>query len=211
MTWHIFNSDGHHVGTCDHEPNHEDLADRGETAYYYQHNGRGTLIVKDDAVVVIPPAPSRYHVLQDGEWALTPTAAEQQFADAKAVKLDKINRAAQEFVWQVSKAYEVPEFERQTWSKQAAEALAWEQNPSAPTPLLAQIAADRGCDLDGLRAKALQKAKQFAALSASVAGQRQAYVDRLEQAQDVDKVEAISPVYHLPTHPVQVSSDVDNL
>ncbi|SUA36361.1 putative phage fiber-spike protein [Neisseria zoodegmatis] len=186
---------------------------RGQTAYRTA-DGQAVIL---DAVgelsdgLTFEERPSLWHTWDGKKWMISEESKVEQLNQVKAVKLDEINGKAQEFVWQVSKAYEVPEFERQTWSMQAAEALAWEQNPSAPTPLLAQIAADRGCDLEGLRAKALQKAKQFAALSASVAGQRQAYADRLEQAQDVDKVEAISPVYHLPTHPVQASSDVDNL
>ena len=186
---------------------------RGKTAYQTADGQAVTIDTVGELSdgLTFEERPSLWHTWDGKKWMISEESKVEQLNQVKAVKLDEINGKAQEFVWQVSKAYEVPEFERQTWSMQAAEALAWEQNPSAPTPLLAQIAADRECDLDGLRAKALQKAKQFAALSASVAGQRQAYADRLEQAQDVDKVEAISPVYNLPTHPVQASSDVDNL
>ncbi|OSI20411.1 tail fiber assembly protein [Neisseria dumasiana] len=173
---------------------------RGKTAY---QTADGQAVIVDavgelsDGLTFDAP-PSHWHTWGGKQWVLAEQAAAEQLAQAKAAKLAEINAAAQSYVCQIAKTDDVPEFERQTWPLQANEALAWEQNPSAPTPLLAQIAADRGCDLDGLRAKALQKAKQFAALSASVAGQRQAYADRLEQAQDVDKVEAISPVYHLP-------------
>lgn len=203
MTWHIFNSDGHHIGTCDHEPNHEDLADRGETAYYYQHNGRGTLIIKDDAVAVIPPAPSRYHVLQDGEWILTSSADAQQLADAKTAKQAETNRAAQDFVYRVAQLDKVPAFEVDTWPLQQAEAELWSRDKTAETPILAQIAADRGVQLDDLREKALKKAREYATLSASVAGQRQAYIDQIKQAESLEAVEAIAVIYHLPTKPQQ--------
>jgi len=191
MTWHIFNSDGHHIGTCDHEPNHEDLADRGETAYYYQHNGRGTLIVKDDAVAVIPPAPSRYHVLQDSEWVLTTDAAAKQLADVKAAKLAEINRAAQACIDQAAGLNRVPEFEVATWTIQALEAKAWHADNAAATPTLDAIAAARGVPVDMLKQKAYEKAVKFEMLTAHIAGLRQAAEDKIYAAKTPEDVAAV--------------------
>ncbi|HFC8518896.1 TPA: tail fiber assembly protein [Neisseria weaveri] len=177
---------------------------RGKTAYQTA-DGQAVMVVTagglSDGLTFTAP-PSHWHTWDGKQWALAEQDAAEWLAQAKAAKLAEINAAAQSYVCHLSKSNDVPEFERQTWPLQANEALAWEQDPSTDTPLLAQIAAARGCDLDGLRGKALAKAKQFAALSATVAGQRQAYADRLDAAQEVAAVAAIEPVYQLPQEAV---------
>lgn len=121
-----------------------------------------------------------------------------QLADAKAAKQAEINRAAQAFAAAAAGLADVPDFEVKTWVQQAAEAEAWAADPEAPTPMLTQIAAARGIPREALCRGALKKARAYSALSAAVAGQRQALTDRLAAAQTPNDVAAINPVYSLP-------------
>ncbi|MBF6983893.1 hypothetical protein IXK21_11135, partial [Pasteurella multocida] len=90
------------------------------------------------------------------------------------------------------KTYETPEFERDTWLTQRAEAIAWKQNPNSPTPTLESIATNRGVPLDVLREKAYQKSVLFATLSSTIAGQRQKLEDQLMAAQSIEEIEQIN-------------------
>lgn len=56
----------------------------------------------------------------------------------------------------------------------------------------------RGVPLDVLRQKAHEKAVAYQQVAAIVAGQRQAYEDRLNAAETLEQVQAIEPVYQLP-------------
>lgn len=131
--------------------------------------------------------------LPDGV-SLEPKVA-ANLAAAKAAKLAEINVAAQSFVDGVAASSKVPDFEVATWPLQATEAQAWAANPATETPVLAQIAAARGLDLDKLRTAALKKSQAYTALTASVAGQRQALVDKLDKAKTTAAVEKITVNY----------------
>lgn len=195
----IFNAQGRLNGTADSLPDQDDLTASSLTAVEVEaFDPSATYLFSDGQVRVIPAAPSPYHKLVDGLWVLPETAKTQQLADAKAAKLAEINAAAETFVNRAAELDKVPAFEVATWPIQAAEAQAWAANPEADTPVLAGIAAARGLDLDKLRAAALKKSQAYAALSAAVAGQRQALADRLDKAKTLKAVEAVSVSYTMP-------------
>ncbi|ROV57154.1 hypothetical protein [Neisseria chenwenguii] len=177
---------------------------RGQTAYRTD-SGEAVLIDRIGALsdgLTLEPRPGEAHEWRNGAWAENAERAAgikvQALATAKAAKLDEINSAAQAFVKQSAELDKVPEFEVATWPLQAAEAQAWYANPEAETPVLAAIAGARGLDLDKLRAAALRKANAYTALSAHIAGQRQALVDKLDKAKTLKAVEAVSVSYALP-------------
>lgn len=185
------------------------------TAWEYLRDLRGQTAYRTDSGEAVPidtvgalsdgltlePRPSECHEWQNGAWQENPArAAEikaQALAQAKAAKLAEINRAAQQFVSQAADLDKTPEFEVATWPLQAAEAQAWHTNPEAETPVLAAIAAARGLDLEKLRAAALRKANAYTALTAHIAGQRQALADKLDKAKTVAAVEKIAVHYTL--------------
>nr|DAK96311.1 MAG TPA: hypothetical protein [Caudoviricetes sp.] len=163
-----------------------------------------------------------YHILNaDGEicgWTETPfeLAEGQRLVDendyhpnpqaalaaAKAAKLHTTAEAAQAFIERVAGLDGVPQFERDSWASQAAEAQAWAANKGAATPILAGIAQARGVPLDDLRAKALAKSNAYTALTASVAGQRQAYEDQIHAAETLAALDAIAIAYRPPMMPM---------
>ena len=163
-----------------------------------------------------------YHILNDkGEitgWTETPfEPAEGQslidekdyhsdpqaaLAAAKTAKLHAAASAAQAFIEAVAGLAGVPQFERDSWAQQSLEAQAWAAEKNAATPILAGIAQARGVPLDELRVKALAKSNAYTALTASIAGQRQAYEDQIHAAETLAALDAIAIAYKPPMMPM---------
>lgn len=129
--------------------------------------------------------------------SLTPLET-ANLADLKAALLTNLNAAAQNFVDAHSGASQVPDFELATWPLQSTEAQAWAADKSAATPILDGIAAARGLDKDKLKSAALKKALAYSALSAIVAGQRQAIQDQIEAAKTKSALDKIKIEFKLP-------------
>ena len=129
--------------------------------------------------------------------SLTPLET-ANLADLKAAMLTNLNAAAQHFVDAHSGASQVPDFELATWPLQSTEAQAWASDKSAATPILDGIAAARGLDKDKLKAAALKKSLAYSALSAIVAGQRQAIQDQIEAAKTKSALDKIKIEFKLP-------------
>lgn len=123
-------------------------------------------------------------------------------AKAKAAKLHEAAEAAQRFIDAVAGLDGVPQFERDSWASQGQEAQAWAADHNAPTPILAGIAKARGVPLDVLRERALAKSNAYTALTASVAGQRQAIEDRVHAAADMAALNTIPIRYAPPLIPL---------
>ncbi|WP_237052325.1 hypothetical protein [Mannheimia granulomatis] len=143
-------------------------------------------------------APSPYHKWQGKKWTIDSEQQQAVISAEKSAKLAEINQQAQAFVNDLAKYDETPSFERDTWLEQAKEAKAWVEDPTAETPTLTLIAQMRGIPLDTLRQKAYEKAMAYQTVAAIVAGQRQAYEDRLNAAESLEQIQAIKPVYQLP-------------
>lgn len=134
--------------------------------------------------------------LPDGV-SLTPLET-ANLADLKSAMLTNLNAAAQTFVDGHSGASQVPDFELATWPLQSTEAQAWAADKSAPTPILDGIASARGLDKDKLKAAALKKSLAYSALSAIVAGQRQAIQDQIEAAKTKSALDKIKIEFKMP-------------
>lgn len=161
-----------------------------------QGNVSGGLYMWSDSKTIYTadtPPPSVHHQLDKdgGDWVLPTDAGGLMLRQAKADKIRQLNTAAQSFVCNASGADLVPDFELSTWSLQAAEAQAWAADKSAATPILDGIAAARGMDADKLKAAALRKALAYSALSAHVAGHRQALQSKIEAAKNQAELDKI--------------------
>ena len=197
--WQLFNSDGRWAGSCSIEPDHADLAERGEFAV--RHDNTAAVLTADPEtkeVTQLPSPPDSYHVWDGKTWTLTPEAAARQFTDQKAALRGQAATAAQAFINAVFDVDSVPDFELQTWPLQSAEALAWSDDPAAATPMLDTIAAARNIDRVALIKKALKKARAYRLLTAHVAGQRQAIEDAINAAANLDALAAVHIAYTLP-------------
>ena len=148
------------------------------------------------------PAEGR-RIVAKSDYSPDPAAA---LSKAKAAKLHEAATAAQGFIDRVAGLDTVPPFERDSWATQALEAQAWAADHDAPTPILAGIAQARGVPLDTLRERALAKSNAYSALTASVAGQRQALEDRIRAATDIDALNAVTIRYAPPLIPLAPAS-----
>lgn len=182
------------------EQGHVELID-GELAFLYPHLDFKKLVELSEESYLDYVAKSAMNPrFIDGKFVIeTVTINEQAVISAeKSAKLSEINHKAQEFVNQLAHLDDTPEFERETWPIQREEAKAWFTDRNAKTPIIALIAQTRGVPLDVLRQKAYEKAKAYQTVAAVVAGQRQAYEDRLNRAETLEQIRAIEPSYQLP-------------
>ena len=173
---------------------------RGRTAYRTDTGQPETITaagVLSDGLTLVPP-PSARHTWQNGAWTLTPEAQAEILEEARAAKLTQAARAAQAFIDTAAGLAEVPEFEIQTWSIQAAEAAAWEAGRTAATPVLDAIAAARGIGREALIKKAAKKAKAYTLLTAHTAGERQRIEAQIRAAEDMAALAAVEIRYTLP-------------
>ncbi|XXQ68950.1 tail fiber assembly protein [Neisseriaceae bacterium B1] len=179
---------------------------RGQTAYDTE-TGKPIHITELGALTpnqTLKPKPSEYHIFnhETGNWNidndLRSRAEQQQFQAAQNTKLAELNTAAQNYIAKAAGTDKVPEFELQSWSLQALEAKAWAADKSAATPILDTIATNRKIPREALIQAALNKTLQYEALTAAVAGQRQALQTRIEKAKNIDDLNAIEIVFTLP-------------
>ena len=188
------------------------LPEKAAWQYLPDHRGKTAYQTSDGAAVVIEQvgelpdgltfAPrENKHQTWDAKaksWVLPPAAAARQFAERKTALLSQAATAAQAFIDAAAELDKVPEFEVATWPIQAVEAQAWAADNTAATPVLDRIAAARGMEPDKLKAAALRKALAYSALSAHVAGQRQALQSEIEAAQTVAALDKIKIEFTAP-------------
>ncbi len=115
--------------------------------------------------------------------------------ELKAAKIAEINATSQAFVDSVTAGY--PEFEIQTWGKQEAEAMAWHEDPLAPTPTIDRMAARRKLDREEYLQRTYNKVQAFE-LVYDIVGDRQYYADLAAAAETPEALAAIVPVFPIP-------------
>ena len=84
-----------------------------------------------------------------------------------------------------------PQTEIESFYRQEKEALAWQVNNKADTPMLKQIARIRNIPFDVLVQKVLEKSEQFALAVGVIIGQRQAFEDRLLATKTLEELTAL--------------------
>lgn len=169
---------------------------------YYILNANGDII--GESLDHFTPAEG-LRLIAKADYHPNPQAA---LAAAKTAKLHAAAEAAQAFIERVAGLDGVPQFERDSWAQQSLEAQAWAADKQASTPILAGIARARGVPLDELRAKALAKSNAYTALTASVAGQRQALEDQIRAAEDLAALDAVAIHYKPPLMPMMPAAPV---
>ena len=170
---------------------------------YHILNDKGEITGRTE--IPFEPAEGQ-RLVDENDYHPDPQAA---LAGAKTAKLHAAAEAAQRFIDVVAGLDGVPQFERDSWASQAIEAQAWAADHNAPTPILAGIAKARGVPLDILRERALAKSNAYTALTASVAGQRQAFEDQIRAADTLAALDAIAVAYRPPMMPMMPAAQED--
>ena len=122
-------------------------------------------------------------------WVKDETKAAEFFAQRKASLLIMLANKADTLKSGLLVGY--PQTEIESFYRQEKEALAWQTDKNADTPMLKQIAKVRGVDFDVLVQKVLEKSAQFAVAIGVIIGQRQAFEDRLLALKTMEELTAL--------------------
>ena len=144
-----------------------------------QSQGKQIIADKTGNPVLIDPQPSAAHELNHDtlQWEISAEKQTALFAQQKEGLLNKLADKADQLKNGLLAGY--PQTEIESFYRQEKEALAWQADHNAPTPMLSQIARVRGVPLDMLISKVIEKSAQFAVAIGIIIGQRQAFEDRL--------------------------------
>lgn len=144
-----------------------------------QAQGKQIIADKTGNPVLIEPQPSAAHELNLDTltWEISPEKQTALFAQQKESLLNKLADKADQLKNSLLAGY--PQTEIESFYRQEKEALAWQADHNTPTPMLSQIAQNRGVPLEILIEKVIEKSAQFAVVIGIIIGQRQAFEDRL--------------------------------
>ena len=144
-----------------------------------QSQGKQIISDKTGKPVLIDLQPSAAHEL-DLDTLTWEISAEKQaalFTQQKEGLLNKLADKADQLKNSLLAGY--PQTEIESFYRQEKEALAWQADHNTATPMLTQIAQNRGVPFEILVEKVTEKSAQFAVVIGIIIGQRQAFEDRL--------------------------------
>lgn len=154
---------------------------------------KGKQIATDKAgfPVLVEPQPSPAHVLNHDslQWEISAEKQVELFIDKKNRLLATLANKADALKSGLLVGY--PQTEIESFYRQEKEALAWQADNKADTPMLKQIARVRGVPFDVLVGKVIEKASQFAVAIGVIIGQRQAFEDRLLATKTPEELTAL--------------------
>lgn len=145
--------------------------------------------------------PGRRRIITDGDGRVRVEAyisPPPPMSGLFAAKLREINAACDAEVAALAAKY--PDTEILSWYRQEREARELQANPQAVTPLIDNIAAQRGITREDLAGRILAKAEAYAQEAGAAFGRRQALEDKLEaimaqlQAGEIDEDQARAAV-----------------
>lgn len=144
-----------------------------------QSQGKQIIVDKTGNPVLIDPQPSAAHELNLDTltWEISAEKQIVLFAQQKESLLNKLADKADQLKNGLLAGY--PQTEIESFYRQEKEALAWQADHNTATPMLSQIAQNRGVPFEILVAKVIEKSAQFAVVIGIIIGQRQAFEDRL--------------------------------
>ncbi|HGG7794511.1 TPA: hypothetical protein ACJJEC_000306 [Neisseria meningitidis] len=136
-----------------------------------------------------PPRPSDYHEWDGKKWKISKAAAAARFAKQKTALAFRLAEKADELKNSLLAGY--PQVEIDSFYRQEKEALARQADNNAPTPMLAQIAAARGVELDVLIEKVIEKSARLAVAAGAIIGKRQQLEDKLNTIETAPGLDAL--------------------
>ena len=153
--------------------------------------GGGELWLDNGAIKYSGKSPSEYHVFDSKSKSFKVSNDKKtEFAKRKKENLlnilaDKADKIKNDLL----SGY--PQTEIESFYRQEKEALAWQGNNKADTPMLKQIARIRNIPFDVLVQKVIEKSEQFALAVGVIIGQRQAFEDRLLATKTLEELTAL--------------------
>lgn len=136
-------------------------------------------------------SPSAYHVfnLDTKKWVISPAKMTTLFAEQKESLIAQLANKTDTLKAGLLVGY--PQTEIDSFYRQEKEALAWQADHNAETPMLKQIALLRGVSFEILVQKVIEKSEMFAMVIGAIIGQRQQLEDRILTATKPEELETI--------------------
>lgn len=153
--------------------------------------GGGEVWLENGAIKYSGKSPSEYHVFDSKSKSFKVSNDKKtEFAKRKKENLlnilaDKADKIKNDLL----AGY--PQTEIESFYRQEKEALAWQANNKADTPMLKQIARIRNIPFEVLVQKVIEKSEQFALAVGVIIGQRQAFEDRLLATKTLEELTAL--------------------
>lgn len=154
-----------------------------------QSQGKAIVADKSGYPILTEQAPTPYHYWDGEKWVISPEKLTALFEQNKQNLITKIATKTDAIKAELLVGY--PQAEIDSFYRQEAEAKAYKANLQANTPMLRQIAENRGIEFEELVEKVLEKAQQFANVIGAVIGSRQGFEDRILAAKSQEELEQI--------------------
>lgn len=153
--------------------------------------GGGEVWLENGAIKYSGKSPSEYHVFDSKSKSFKVSDNKKtEFTKRKKENLlNELSDKADKIKNDLLAGY--PQTEIESFYRQEKEALAWQANNKADTPMLKQIARIRNIPFDVLVQKVIEKSEKFALAVGVIIGQRQAFEDRLLATETLEELTAL--------------------
>ena len=153
--------------------------------------GGGVVWVDNGVIQCSGRAPNAYHVFDSDKkkWVISPAKMTALFAEQKESLIAQLANKTDALKAGLLVGY--PQTEIDSFYRQEKEALAWQADKKAETPMLKQIALLRGVPFEILVQKVIKKSEMFAMVIGAIIGQRQQLEDRILTATKPEELETI--------------------
>ena len=175
----------------DNEQNWVEVNDEEIDGISASITGGGAVWLENGKVECSGKAPSEYHVFdfESKSFKVSEDKKAEFFKRKKENLLNALADKADAIKGELLAGY--PQAEIDSFYRQEKEALAWQANNKADTPMLKQIARIRNIPFDVLVQKVIEKSEQFALAVGVIIGQRQAFEDRLLATKTLEELTAL--------------------
>lgn len=153
--------------------------------------GGGAVWLENGAIKYSGKAPSAYHVFdsKSKSFKVSDDKKSEFFQRKKETLLSTLADKADTIKSSLLIGY--PQTEIESFYRQEKEALAWQADNNADTPMLKQVAKVRGISFEVLVQKVIEKSSQFALAIGEIIGKRQAFEDRLLATKTLEELTAL--------------------
>lgn len=148
-----------------------------------------TPVLHQGKLVLVDKQPTPAHEWDGKAWMIPPEKQTALFAEQKESLIAQLANKTDALKAGLLVGYSQTEID--SFYRQEKEALAWQADHNAETPMLKQIALLRGVSFEILVQKVIEKSEMFAMVIGAIIGQRQQLEDRILTATKPEELETI--------------------
>lgn len=148
-----------------------------------------TPVLHQDKLALVDKQPTPAHEWDGKDWVIPPAKMTALFAEQKESLIAQLANKTDKLKEGLLVGY--PQTEIDSFYRQEKEALAWQADKKAETPMLKKIAELRGVQFEVLVEKVIEKANILADIIGEIIGVRQKIEDRINAATEQAELDAI--------------------